>query len=257
MRFLTAMFGDEEEIMGHATRRSPGAWQRQRLVTTWLVLSMVDVALLGVLVGAWSAQWFSPTWTIWGGSGLLIVSFAATWWLSRGKLGRLRKRYSTLDLQKGVEAERRTGEVIEFSLAHQNCAAAHNVTLITDAGDIDHLVVTPHTVWVVDSKFRYGGRWLDDKINGVVRQVRAVERWVAQQGFGQTPVKGCLAFLTGFDGDVHEHTAKDGTSILCVNVSERSSNGLTLALHEDMRRPGRTVDKALVSRIWKLGAGVE
>ena len=251
------MFGDEEEIMGHATRRSPGAWQRQRLVTTWLVLGMVDVTLFGVLVGAWSAQWFSPTWTIWGVSGLLIVSFAATWWLSRGKLGRLRKRYSTLDLQKGVEAERRTGEVIEFSLAHQNCAAAHNVTLITDAGDIDHLVVTPHTVWVVDSKFRYGGRWLDDKINGVVRQVRAVERWVAQQGFGQTPVKGCLAFLTGFDGDVHEHTAKDGTSILCVNVSERSSNGLTLALHEDMRRPGRTVDKALVSRIWKLGAGAE
>ena len=259
MRFLTDLvFGKEEEgVMGrHAMRRSPGAWQTLRFKTTLLVILTLTSAVLGVLVGALSAQWLSPTWTIWGLGISMVGLLAATWWVWRGDLGRLRKRYSMIDLEKGIEAERRTGEVIEFALAYPNCAAAHNVSDITGTGDIDHLVVTPRAVWVVDSKFRYDGRWLDDKVDGVARQVRAVERWVVQEGFGLTPVKGCLAFLTGFDGETHEHAAKDGTPILCVDASRKDSNGLVVALHEDMKkRPAQTVDKALVRQVWELGAG--
>ena len=187
---------------------------------------------------------------------MMVGLLAATWWLWRGGLGRLRKSYSMIDLEKGIEAEQRTGEVIEFALAYPNCAAAHNVTDVTGTGDIDHLVVTPHAVWVVDSKYHYENGWLDDKIDRVARQVRAVERWIVQEGFGETPVKGCLAFLTGFDSETHEHAARDGTPILCVDVSRKDSNGLVVALHEDMKKqPTRTVDKALATQVWKLGAG--
>ena len=53
-----------------------------------------------------------------------------------------------------------------------------------------------------------------------------------------------------FDGDPRECQADDGTPVLCVDVN----NGLVKLLHDDMRRDGPTVDKALVNQVWGLGA---
>ena len=195
------------------------------------------------------AHWWSIDWAARVQAAASVVLLLAFWWA----LNRI--RYSARNLEKGIEAEERTGEVIEYALAQANCAAAHNVTDVTDTGDIDHLVATPQAVWVVDSKFRYNKRWLEDKVNEVEQQVHAVEQWVAQQGFRQTPVKGCLAFLTGFDEENDEQVAKGGTVVLCVDVSGKQNNGLVKALRETMKnQPIQTVDKDLIRQIWKLGA---
>ena len=234
---LKALFGDDRPL-GHATRRSPGAWQRRRLVFTGMALLVLDAALFGALISAWAAHWFSIEWVLWSLLAALVVLGIACWWVWN------HMTYSTKNLEKGLEAECRTGEVIEYALTSPNCAVAHNVSGI-GSGDIDHLAVTPHTVWVIDSKFSHDDRWLDDKIAGVARQVRAVERWT--EG---AKVRGCIAFLTGFDGEPEEHRATDGTPILCLDIN----NGLVKALHDDMRRPGKTIDKALIERVWKRGS---
>ena len=59
-----------------------------------------------------------------------------------------------------------------------------------------------------------------------------------------------MAFLTGYDGEPEERRAEDGTRILCLGVN----NGLVKTLHDDMRPPGRTVDKALIERVWRRGS---
>lgn len=239
MNFLRKMAGHRERQSGHAARRSPGAWQRRRLLKIYLGLLLPNAVLLGVLAGALMSHWWSIELAVWIQAAAFVVLLAAFWWVLN------RMRYSAKNLEKGLEAEWRTGEVIDYALTHMNCAAAHNVEGI-GSGDIDHLVVTPHALWVIDSKYRFDDRWLQGWLTLTAKRVRAVERWSGQQA----PVRGCLAFLSGFDRDPEEHRAEDGTPVLCVDVN----NGFVKSLHDDMRRDGRTVDKALFKRVWEMGA---
>lgn len=239
MNFLARMVVHRERQSGHAARRSPGQWQRRRLLKIYLGLLLPCTALLGVLAGTLMSHWWSIEVAQWLQIAASVVLLVGFWW------GLNRMRYSTANLEKGIEAELRTGEAIEYALTHMNCAAAHNVEGIGPS-DIDHLVVTPHTLWVIDSKYRYDDRWLQGNLTLTAKRMRAVERWSGQQ----VPVRGCLAFLSGFDRDPEECLADDGTPVLCVDVN----NGLVKLLHDDMRQDGRTVDNALVKRVWELGA---
>ena len=239
MNFLARMAGHRERQTGHAARRAPGEWQRRRLLKIYLALLLPNAALLGGLTGVLMSHWWMVELVLWFQIAASVVLLAGFWWVLN------RMRYSAKNLEKGIEAELRTGEAIGYALTHMNCAAAHNVVGI-GPGDIDHLVVTPHTLWVIDSKYRYDDRWLKGSLTLTAKRMQAVEQWSKQQA----PVRGCLAFLSGFDRDPEECQARDGTPVLCVDVN----NGLVKLLHDDMRRDGQTVDKALVRQVWELGA---
>ena len=51
-------------------------------------------------------------------------------------------RWNMDNLEKGVDAETRVGQIIEYAITAENCAVAHSVTMIARVGDIDPL--SPH-----------------------------------------------------------------------------------------------------------------
>lgn len=54
---------------------------------------------------------------------------------------------------RGLEAERRVGDHIEHAVVKAECAYAHDVKeAVRASGNIDHVVVTPAGVWVVETK---------------------------------------------------------------------------------------------------------
>ena len=61
---------------------------------------------------------------------------------------------------KGLKAERQVGDLIEHAVAQRGCAFAHDVKeALGGRGNIDHVVMTPAGIWVVETK----AAWLSKK----------------------------------------------------------------------------------------------
>ena len=92
---------------------------------------------------------------------------------------------------RGLEAERRVGDRIEHALVRPGCAFAHDVKEALDGdGNVDHVVLTPEGVWVVETK----ASWLDsesfqDALQQVAGNVARLRRHL--DGF-DAPVRGAL-----------------------------------------------------------------
>ena len=137
-----------------------------------------------------------------------------------GRIGRFAKfmsdePQSTTAWAKGADGERRlaqrlTDELVDVAIV------LHDRKVPGTRGNIDHLVIAPNGVWVVDAK-NYNGRveqrdvggWLTtDKqlyvngrnqtklITGLTWQVQAVKAALAPIGFEQTPVHPVLCFVS-------------------------------------------------------------
>jgi Nuclease-related domain len=133
----------------HAEYRRRRAAERARW-TRGLPRRVAVVLAAGVTAGLLAAQ-VTP-----GLAGLLGVMAAA------GLGGRLRFRPSadTLAWRRGASGERRTARLLA-PLERRGWAVLHDLAIPGSAANIDHLVIGPGGVVVVDSK-RYRGRlWLD------------------------------------------------------------------------------------------------
>ena len=71
-----------------------------------------NAARLGALAGTWMAHWWSIKWVEQALIAASVVLLVAFWWVW------IRMRYSANSLEKGVDAEERTGEV---SLSRRPC----------------------------------------------------------------------------------------------------------------------------------------
>ena len=76
-----------------------------------------------------------PTVYVRGVAGVVIAG--AYFWF------RLDWRWSLANLEKGLDAEYRIGQEVDYALVPSGCAVAHGVTGIGTVGGIDHLVATP------------------------------------------------------------------------------------------------------------------
>ncbi|MDE0241884.1 MAG: nuclease-related domain-containing protein [bacterium] len=92
---------------------------------------------------------------------------------------------------RGLEAEQRVGDHIEHALVRPGCAFAHDVKeALGRGGNVDHVVLTPEGVWVVETK----AVWLDSKsfqeaLQQVTANVSLLRRHL--DGF-DAPVRGAL-----------------------------------------------------------------
>lgn len=70
---------------------------------------------------------------------------------------------------RGLQAEREVGDLIKHALAQRGCAFAHDVKeALGGAGNVDHVVMTPARVWVVETK----AAWLSKRrFPAALRQV--------------------------------------------------------------------------------------
>ena len=78
-----------------------------------------------------------------------------------------RRIYATYG--RGLEAERLVGDLIDHAIAGPGCAVAHDVMeALRGSGNVDHVVMTPVGIWVVETK----SGWVEKRrFPGALRQV--------------------------------------------------------------------------------------
>ena len=187
----------------------------------------------GVCVGALLGQWVPILYLSIATAAVVGAAYA---WLH------FDRRWSLSNLERGIDAEYRIGQVIDYALVPRNCAIAHGVTGIAAVGDIDHLVATPRALWVIETKVRAVPRKrFPAVLDRIACNVGAVEAWVPG-----VPVLGCLVLLEPWPGR-RDYEAGDGTPVV---VHDEKS--LRDALPAESRAPG-PVGAELAHRIWELG----
>ena len=135
-----------------------------------------------------------------------------------GRIGRIAKfmsdePQSTIAWAKGAEGERRLARRLNDDLA-DIAIVLHDRKVPKTRGNIDHLVVAPSGIWIVDAKNYNGkverrdiGGWLSTNIQlfvggrnqtklltGMDWQVAAVQAALAPIGFSEAPVQPTLCF---------------------------------------------------------------
>ena len=196
-------------------------------------------------------------------TGLLAVVFLVgvglTGWLGLGSgisigaaslvtalvLWRRRQRQRE-DFRKGHVAERQVGRALEMAITQKDCAVAHNVMGIMDLGDIDHIVATPQSVWVIETKYRRVPRRRFPRVLSRLHACRAEIEALMPPG---TPVRACLVLAYEEDGVQRK---RDG-GILVYN--HRGFRREFLPRLQAERNEPRTVDQRTPGMIWQMGLG--
>ena len=162
-----------------------------------------------------------------------------------------RRTWRLRHMLRGADAERRTGQVLEWALVRPGCAIAHGAEVPGTVGDIDHLVATRGTVHVIETKAE---RVPKKRFPGVLAQlahnVRAVRAWTPTG----TTVRGVLAIASdrGMGTEPKQYDS-DGERI---TVYGKSALERHLAL--SLRTTGAALtptDRELARRVWQAGAG--
>ena len=221
------------DVGGIRVRREAGEWVRGRLHHAEGVVVAFLSGTLGLIAGVvlvGMAGWRAATITV------LFIGIGAVFLVNR------HQRDTVTNLLKGVAAERHVGGVIEYAMTVPGCAIAHSVTGIADIGDIDHLVTTPGTVWVLETKYR---RVPKDRFPEVVRRivanVEAVRRW---SGSGVT-VRGCLV-LAAEEELPHQRIYENGE----VEVFDPISLGGQI--YAESANEANEDDLLIARRVWAL-----
>ncbi|MYE59474.1 MAG: NERD domain-containing protein [Alphaproteobacteria bacterium] len=227
-------------------RRFAGSWvrsqARERLI---LIVAAMSVA------GGFALHWlFSlavhlilhPGWVAPLTIGIMAASLIGTLLagrsMDRGRIARW---------LKGAESEEEVGQAIERALTARGCAVAHSVTALTGAGDIDHLVLTPAGLTVVETKYRRVPRKrFPNVLSALAGKVKDVRAW-APPG---TPVRAILV-LANPDGTRRwRYEAADEA------VAVHTPGSLAKALATDAASD-RAVAPGLAEAVWGLGSELE
>ena len=98
---------------------------------------------------------------------------------------------------RGLEAERHVGDLIELAVARRGCAFAHDVKeALGGRGNVDHVVMTPRAIWVVETK----SGWLSKRrFHQALRQVAENTKRVRHHLETSLPVRGTLVIADRSD----------------------------------------------------------
>ena len=169
-------------------RENAGAFVRRKLVKS----SLLGVGGAGILFGLTIGLLIYYVFPRWIGYGWGLVAYTVALvavYIAIRVIERSSSWWNFENLKKGVDAETRVGQIIEFAITAKGCAVAHSITEIAKVGDIDHIVATPVAIRVIETKYRRVPRdSFNEVLNRIAANVDAVRRWAA----GGPPVRGCL-----------------------------------------------------------------
>ena len=231
--------GDDSPRPGPA-RTDAGGWLEKELLAEVLgPLPALSVGA-GMLLAMGAHRLFGELFVLM--AAIPLVAGAAALWF-RGR----RQREA---LRKGHVAERQIGRALEEAITARGCAVAHNVTGVMDSGDIDHIVATPRSVWVIETKYR---RVPKDAFPGVVARLRACRRRVEELLPIGTPVRACLVLAYEGGG------VRKARSDIRVFNNETFREGLLRDLRaergESQGTAGTDMDEGVARTIWRLSRG--
>ena len=224
----------EDPIPG-PVRRQAGEYLGNELLGEWLgPLPGVCVGA-GLLIAAALVAWLGVHAAVWLGVGCVLYSLVL--WAARSQ--------HRGNLKKGHVAEAQIGRALEQAITADNCAVAHNVMGISKRGDVDHIVVTPQRVWVIETKYR---RVPKAKFRKVLKRIHANMAQLGELLPPDTSISGCLVLAYERGG-----VAPKQDSIFVYNhISFRNK------FLKDLRREKGAEprpDKRASDAVWRLSRG--
>ena len=229
-------------IGGGGLKAYPGEWLRERLVDRVLQAVLFGTMGAGWLLGAGNVLWVTrgagrmlPEGAVW--SMLLPAAVflgVAVFKAVRGwRLG---------DMLKGTRAEEKVGQAVECALTSAGCAVAHHVERIAEIGDIDHLVATPHGLWVIETKHgRVPKPEFPGALQRIARNVAAVRKWAPG-----LRVTGCLVFAHEPEKPPKPYYMSGAEKILCF----ASPRLLMIKLKDEAHAEGGS--SRIAKKVWPL-----
>ena len=223
-------------------KRNPGEWLREKIRIRAVDAALLAMAGMGWLCGAGLALWVV--------FGLRLFSEPMNWiallpgagFLAAG-LVKAKRGWRFSDMGKGASAEETVGQAIEFALTRDACAVAHHVEEIAKVGDIDHLVATPHGLWVIETKASFVPKpEFPETLRRIARNVEGVREWAPG-----TRVTGCLVFGSKLEKPP-KPTFKYGDETIRAFANRTA---LMRELRAEASGAGSVSD--LAQRVWKLG----
>ena len=183
-------------------KNTAGGWLRREILGRVTSAGMLVMVITGFMVGFLirglpMLDVLDRNLAAWGMLGVVSLVCGALYLF----IGRVESTTGTWN--RGWEAERRVGDLIEHAVVQPGCAFAHDVKeAIGGSGNIDHVVMIPLGVWVVETK----SGWLSKRrFPKALRQAAGNARRVSRHLETALPVRGALVIDGGengsFEGD--------------------------------------------------------
>ena len=232
-------------------KNKAGSWLQQEVILRTAGVIGVVVCLWGVVVGFLvrsmrGVDEVAPELTWWVALLGLIASYAVAHWIVQLSVRRMESTWG-----RGLLAERRVGDLIEFAVTDRGCAFAHDVKEALDGyGNVDHVVLTPVGVWVVETK----ASWLrQDRFHAARRQTAENVRRVRQHLRTTLPVRGALVIADESVKAYEKDHPWDGEPVTAFD-----SRTFWRRLRDERDQEGAVTDPAEVARVqnvvWSLGS---
>lgn len=172
-------------------KRNPGAWLWELLLDRAVAVGLLMMMGIAWLCAAGLTLWLVFGVRLFGAPELIsLISLLPGAGFLVAALYKAKSGWRRPDMKKGARAEEMIGQAIEYALTKDACAVAHNVKEVARIGDIDHLIATPHRLWVIETKYGYVPK---SKFNQTLRKITANVEGVREWAPG-TRVIGCLVF---------------------------------------------------------------
>ena len=238
--------------MADRGRKNPaGGWLLGQMVERGMFAVLVWGAVTGVALGlcvfgnpvAASRMQTFPWWYSFLGALCLVG-------LALGLLTLVARRTEST-WGRGLGAERHVADRIEHALVWPGCAFAHDVKEALDGpGNVDHVVLTPAGVWVVETK---AAEWLEgDRFTEALQQTAANVARVRRELGTTVLVRGALVLANNQKLQPSNYDWK-GEPVTAFGVVSfwRSILRECKADRHDIDAPGQ---KSLARKIWGLGS---
>ena len=152
---------------------------------------------------------------------------------------------------KGLKAERQVGDLIEHAVAQRGCAFAHDVKeALGGRGNVDHVVMTPAGIWVVETKAR---RLNPRRFPSALRQAAENAQRVRRHLEPSLPVRAALVIADRSEDELESDRDWEGKLVKVFGAKRfwRILRTECAQAGADELPPQTTT---LVRRVWNLGA---
>ena len=170
-------------------KNAAGAWIHEQFVSRIASAGMLFMAVMGCALGFTVRE--LPIFDGAAGSPASWVATGAVMILAFGLFYAYGRRLNAT-WGRGLKAERRIGDLIEYAVTRHSCAVAHDVKEALGGrgkGNVDHVVMTPAGIWVVETK----SGWLSKRrFRQARRQVAENASRVRRHLETSLPVRGAL-----------------------------------------------------------------
>ena len=202
---------DEEwdrSVVSRGRKNSPGNWLQGEILDRGASAAMIVMVFAGFGVGfairglelfdgevgiRWSAAFLVAVFLSFGIFYLILRRIDATW-------------------IRGLRAERLVGDLVEHALSRPGCAFAHDVKeSLGGSGNVDHVVMTPSAVWVVETKSTWQGK---RRFQPALRQVAESVRRVRRHLDSPFPVRGALVIADRWDRSLEAEHDWNGEPVM-------------------------------------------